>query len=378
MDYQELLARELGGNTVQTYLIFAGIILGGWIFKKLISTLIGRLVYWIFKKSAGDLESTKFIETVLLPLELLVVLLAVFLGVHQLDYPLEEVLFVFKEKEITFKMAFDRLFEGLMVFCLTWMVIKIVEVIAMIFTLRAEKTESQADDQIVHFVREMVKLVVYAAGILLFIGVAFGVNIAGLLAGLGIGGIAIALAATESLENLIAGFTIFLDKPFVVGDLVKVVGYTGNIEKVGFRSTRIRTLEKSYITLPNKKMVDQALDNLSLRTARRVSFHLGVTYDTSVSQIQSIVEDIKKVIDEEELTISERNVNFESFGDSALNILIIYFINTPEWDEYLEVRQKINFRIMQIVEEHGSSIAFPTRTLHLFNETKNLEATEDS
>lgn len=364
-----MLEQSYWGNPGEAYVWFFGILIVGFVFKKIISTIIGRLIYWMFKKSTKDVEPGRFVTMILFPLEVLVVLLALFFATHNLDHPLQEVIFTLKEKDYTVKMVFDRVFQTIMVFTFTWLLVKIVEVVSLVFELRALRTKGTTDDQIVFFVRELSKFFVITFGILLLVGVVFGINVAGLLAGLGIGGIAIALAAKESIENLLASFTIFFDKPFVLGDLVTVDGYTGVIEKVGFRSTRLRTLEKSYITLPNKKMIDQALDNLTLRTSRRVSFHLGLTYDTTPNQIKAIVADIKKVIDSEELTLGDRNVNFENFGDSALNILIIYFINTTEWDEYLDIREKVNYEIMEIVEKHGSSIAFPTRTLHLINES---------
>ena len=122
----------------------------------------------------------------------------------------------------------------------------------------------------------------------------FDVNIAALATGLGIGGIAIAMASKESLENLLGSFTIFLDKPFTYGDIVTVNGYTGVVEKVGFRSTRIRTFDKSIVTVPNKNMVNAELDNLGMRPIRRVKFSIGLVYGTKVEQIKSIVKDLEK------------------------------------------------------------------------------------
>ena len=119
-----------------------------------------------------------------------------------------------------------------------------------------------------------------------------GVNIIALTTGLGIGGIALAMASKESLENLLGSFTIFLDQPFTVGDTVTVGSITGTVEKVGFRSTRIRTFDKSIVTVPNKKMIDAELDNLGMRPVRRVKFNIGLTYETSIEQMKLIVADI--------------------------------------------------------------------------------------
>ncbi len=193
-------------------------------------------------------------------------------------------------------------------------------------------------------------------------------NVGSLVAGLGIGGLAIALAAKESLENLFGSFTIFFDKPFVVGDLVTIGGVSGTVEKVGFRSTRIRTLEKSYVTIPNKRMIDAELDNLSLRTFRRVKFDVGLVYGTSMSTIKSVVQKIQKYVDEHERTNQDGQVKFMEFGSSSLDVMVLYYIDTMDWGVFLDIKEEINYKIMEIVENEESDFAFPTQTLHLNQE----------
>ncbi|MBL4623758.1 MAG: mechanosensitive ion channel, partial [Flavobacteriales bacterium] len=160
-----------------------------------------------------------------------------------------------------------------------------------------------------------------------------------LLAGLGVGGLALALAAKESLENLLSSFTIFFDKPFVLGDTVKVGGVVGTVEKVGFRSTRLRTPEKSYVTIPNRKMIDAELDNLSLRTFRRVKQTVGLTYGTPVSSIQLIVQDIQQLIDGHQHTNQDGKAKFTDFGASSLDVMVNYYVDTMDWRVYLDVKQ---------------------------------------
>ena len=186
------------------------------------------------------------------------------------------------------------------------------------------------------------------------------INIASLIAGLGIGGLAFALAAKESIENLLGSFTIFLDKPFVVGDLVQIGGVSGNVEKIGFRSTRIRTLDKSYVTVPNKKLVEAELDNLSLRTLRRVKFTLSLSYSNSSEQIKSFIEDLKKFITENPTTQQEAQVRFFELGKASIDLMVLYFIDTSEYDFYLEMREKVNYEIMDIAQKNKISFANPT------------------
>ena len=196
-------------------------------------------------------------------------------------------------------------------------------------------------------------------------GNVFGVNVTALATGLGIGGIALAMASKESLENLLGSFTIFFDRPFTVGDTVTVGSVTGRVEKVGFRSTRIRTFDKSLVTVPNKKMIDAELDNLGLRSVRRVKFNVGLTYETSTNQIKAIVTDIQAMINLHEKTNQEGRVRFQEFGASSLDIMIMYFVDSPKWEDLINVKEDINYKIMEIVKKHNSDFAFPSTTVYL-------------
>ena len=173
------------------------------------------------------------------------------------------------------------------------------------------------------------------------------------------------MASKESLENLLGSFTIFFDQPFTVGDIVIVGNITGSVEKVGFRSTRIRTFDKSLVSVPNKKMVDAELDNLGKRDVRRVKFYLGLTYDTKIDQIKKIVSEIENLIKNHKLTTENCMVKFQEFGASSLDILIVYFVNSPDWEDLTNVKQEINFEIMNIVKSNNSDFAFPSTTVYL-------------
>ena len=193
----------------------------------------------------------------------------------------------------------------------------------------------------------------------------FNVNVTALATGVGIGGIAIAMASKESLENLLGSFTIFLDQPFTVGDTVTVGSVTGTVEKVGFRSTRIRTFDKSLVTLPNKNMIQAELDNLGMRPVRRVKFNVGLTYETSPDQIKVIVSEIQEMINQHEKTNQEGKVRFQEFGSSSLDILVMYFVDSPRWDDLIDVKEDVNYKIMEIVKRNNSDFAFPSTTVYL-------------
>jgi MscS family membrane protein len=184
-----------------------------------------------------------------------------------------------------------------------------------------------------------------------------------LIAGLGIGGIAVALAAKDSLENLFGSFTIFIDKPFVVGDLVKIDGIEGNIEKVGFRSTQIRSVNMSIITLPNKKMIDGALENLTLRNFRRIKFSIGLNYETPAPTLKKVVEEINDLLKTNTNYNEDSIAIFEEFGEFSMNIMVVYFLEMMEYNEYLQRKEKINFAIAEIVYKNGASFIHPGRAV---------------
>jgi MscS family membrane protein len=194
----------------------------------------------------------------------------------------------------------------------------------------------------------------------------FGVNVGSLIAGLGIGGLAFALAAKDMLANLFGSIMIFLDKPFQIGDRVTVEGVDGMVEEVGFRSTRIRTLENSLVSVPNSKVADSAINNFGLRKYRRYRTILSVTYATTTAQIEAFTEGIKALILQNPITRKDAfDVALHDFGESGLNILLIVFFETNDWNVEVQERHNLLINIRQLAEKLGVQFAFPTRTLHI-------------
>jgi MscS family membrane protein len=354
------------GNTVQDYLWVVGSLLFGVIFLRFISHRTSNTLFGLLAGKTEGVDKEELYGLLEKPLKWLIMLIILFVCTSHLDYP-EEWNLASKD-EFGLRMFLHRSFIAFLIVVITWAGLKITKFLGIILLAKAALTESKSDDQIIPFLMEIIKIVVITLGIFIFMGSVFKVDVGALIAGLGIGGLALALAAKESLENLLASFVIFFDKPFVLGDLVTVNGVTGTVEKIGFRSTRIRTLEKSYLTLPNRLMIDNILDNLSLRTFRRVSFNIGVLYGTNEVQLKQIVEDIQKYIDEHPNTNQDGEIHFMEFGASSLDIMILYFIDTMDWSVFLKIKEEINFEIMRIVKAHGADFAFPTQTIHLEKE----------
>src|SRR6266478_273790 len=184
------------------------------------------------------------------------------------------------------------------------------------------------------------------------------------LAGLGVGGLAVALAARDSLANLLGSMLIMIEKPFRVGHYVRVSGGEGTVEDVGFRSTRIRTPDNSLISIPNNSVVNATVENLSLRTMRRQRFLIQVTYDTPREKLEELVSGIKQLIADHPVTNKTNfNVRFNDFGESSLNILVYFHVETTDYAAELEAREEMLLRIMDLAKELGIDFAFPTRTL---------------
>jgi MscS family membrane protein len=249
-----------------------------------------------------------------------------------------------------------------------WMAFRLADAVAVGFQEMAARTDTKLDDQIVPLLRKAAKVFI---GILAFVLVVqnLGYSVSGLLAGLGIGGLAFALAAKDTIANLFGSITILIDRPFRIGDWITLEGADGVIEEIGLRSTRIRTFAKTVVSIPNQGLANATVENHSLMPKRRVKMTVGVTYGTSAGQMRQALQRIEAHlkghdgIDQEFIL-----VKFTEFGDSSLNIFLYYFTVTTDWTAHLALRQEINLAVMDILGELGLEIAFPTRTVHLIEE----------
>ena len=357
------LESEHFGNSGTNYLIFVSAIILGLLFKGLISRYLSHALYKVIGKAEKRVGVEKFDELLTKPIAFFIMLSVLYFGVNHLVFPAEWN--IAPVEEIGIRMILTKGFSLVYIYAIFIIVLRLISFFGILLQKRAEETENKMDDQLVPFTIEIVKFIAYVfvGGVIL--GEVFGVNATGLITGLGIGGIALAMASKESLENLLGSFTIFLDKPFTVGDTVTVGSVSGTVEKVGFRSTRIRTFDKSLVTLPNKKMIDAELDNLGMRPVRRVKFHIGLTYETTPEQMKAIVSDLQIMVDEHPKTNQDGRIRFQEFGSSSLDILVMYFVDSPKWGDLIDVKEDINYKIMEIVKKHNSDFAFPSTTVYL-------------
>jgi MscS family membrane protein len=197
----------------------------------------------------------------------------------------------------------------------------------------------------------------------------FGYPVAGLLAGLGIGGIAVALAAQKTVENLFGSLALAADPPFGVGDFVRVEDFVGTVEAIGLRSTKIRTLDRTLISLPNGRLADMRLESLAARDRMRLACTVGLVYSTGAGQMREVLQGLEEVLrGHPRLWPDAVVVRFKALGSSSLDIEVMAWFQTAEWSEFQLIRQEILLRFMEVVERAGTSFAFPTRTIHLMGD----------
>jgi MscS family membrane protein len=241
-----------------------------------------------------------------------------------------------------------------------------IDLVSDLFARRAKQTHSKLDDQVIPLVSRGAKAGVWVLGFV-FILQNVGVEVTALLAGVSVGGVAVALAAQDTISNLFGSLTIFTDRPFQIGDWVVIGGsIEGVVEEVGFRSTRIRTFPDSQITVPNATVANSTVDNFGRRNLRRVKFDLGLRYDTPRDRIVSFKAAIQGYLDGREVWMARpRQVRFTGFGESALTVMIAAYLDVPDYNAEQDEKEALFLEIMRIAEELGVGFAFPTTSLHV-------------
>ena len=198
-----------------------------------------------------------------------------------------------------------------------------------------------------------------------------GINVSAFIASLGLGGLAFALAAKDTAANLFGGFAILTDNIFKIGDWIKVGGVEGVVEDIGMRTTKIRAFDKRLVVVPNATIANSAVDNFSRRDRRRIKMRIGLTYATTPQTMQKILQEIRDMLQDHPMIHKEPMfVYFDEFGASSLDLFFYLFTTTANWEEYLKIREDINFKIINIVQKHGSDFAYPSQSIYFENELK--------
>lgn len=246
-----------------------------------------------------------------------------------------------------------------------WLFYNLSDVFSKYLGVLTSKTETKLDDQLVPLIRKTLRFFVLVMGVILILQ-NNGYNVASLIAGLGIGGLAVALAARDTLANFFGSVTIFVDKPFRIGDWIKVGSVEGTVEEVGFRSTRIRTFYNSLVSVPNSNISNNDVDNLGLREYRRLLTTLNLTYSTSPEQMEAFVEGIKAIVKSNSHFRQDfYEVHFNAFGAHSLDVMVYVFFKVPDWSTELQQKHNFFLEVLKLAKEVGVEFAFPTQTLHV-------------
>jgi MscS family membrane protein len=361
----EILNQNLFGVPIEKLIMFFIIILLTFIIRSVILYILDKKITQIIKKTKTEIDDL-IVNAIKKPLSYFILLQGFYIAILSLQLPEKITQF-----DITVYDIVHSIYILAISFIALYFIFKLIDILGLYLHNKAKKSESSLDDQLVPLVVRSIRILVVTLGIL-FILENFGYDITSLLAGLGLGGLAFALAAQDTVSNLFGSITVFSDKSFQLGDWISIGDIEGTVEDIGFRSTRIRRFDQALVTVPNSQFIKGGVVNYSARKTRRIEFYLGITYSTSVTKIKEVVEGIKKIIEEDDrFDHSFYMVKFTDFGEYSLNIYIYCFTKTTVWADFLTVRGELNIKIMQLLEELGVEIAFPSQTLYL-NKTPEL------
>ena len=259
-----------------------------------------------------------------------------------------------------------NILNTLILFDIFWAILSIADALRGVFHTVTARFHSDLSREMGDFILKIVKILIAGFGFASMLQV-WGINVTALIASLGLGGLAFALAAKDTASNLFGSFALLADKSIRIGEWIQVGEIEGIVETIGMRTTKIRSFEKSLITVPNQLVANTPIENFSRRGVRRIKINVGLTYATTHTQIKTIISEIKYMlhthpdIAQKELLL----VNLKSFGDSSLNIFIYTFTATSNWERYLNIREEIHHNIMKIVEENQAQFAFPSQSIYI-------------
>jgi MscS family membrane protein len=352
---KEWMSNEILGITFGQYATALGIVLIAFIAKKVFAFFFTRAILPLAQKTNKELDD-RLLNCIKKPAEFLVFLIGLFAAVEVLQLPVEPYDLA--------KLA-AAILKALVILDIAWFCFNLVDLIDHYINKWASRTESALDDHLAPLVRKSLRIFIVVMAALMAIQT-FGYPVTGVLASLGIGGLAFALAAKDTVSNIFGSLMIIFDRPFHIGDWVKAGDMEGTVEEIGFRSTKIRTFAKTLISVPNNVIANMALDNFSRMPKRRIKMTVGVTYDATTTQMREAVKQIRELLKTHPAIDQDFFlVNFTDFGASSLDIMVYCFTTTTVWGDYLDAREDVCLKIMETLEGLGLDIAFPSTTVYL-------------
>lgn len=357
---QEILGIPLGRVTISFLILLATFVL-----RKIFDSVISKQLKKISQKTKVKYDDI-IVNSIIPPLNALIILIGCFYAISILKLNFIE--------GVDFKDFLIKSYKTAFAVIGIWSIFRLTELFIEIIKNLIEKSsgDNELANQFTPMLRQSLRVAIVVLGGILIIQ-NLGYSVGSLLAGVGIGGLAIALAAQDTLANLFGTIVMLTDKPFKVGDWIEFKGVDGDVESVGFRSVKIRTWAKSLVTIPNKMITSEVIENWSAMPKRRVKMTIGVTYKSKPEQVENLVIKIRELLKgSPEVSQDFFLVNFTGFNAFSLDILVYYFTVTTGWAEHLAVRQKLNLEIMKLIEELGLNFAFPTQSVYFENQLKTM------
>lgn len=351
---------EYYGNTVVEWLTAAGVILGTFLGVKILYFFFSRVVRRFTEKTKSKFDDV-LVDMIESPVVAALTVGGIWAGLSTLNLPNRGGQMVDSASLFCF------------VLCVVWFLSRAVDAIFLeVLAPLAARTETDLDDQLLPIGRKGSKLVIWCLGFIVALDNA-GYDVGAVLAGLGIGGLALAMAAKDTVANVFGGVTVFVDRPFKVHDRVRIDGYEGFVREIGIRSTRLQTIQGPLVVIPNSRFSEGEVENISgAPEGLRVECVVGLTYDTSAARVRRAMELLREIVDGHPET-AHWDTGFDNFGDFSLNVKIVYYVTGSR--RPLPVKSEINTAILERFNAEGLDFAFPTQTLHL-QRSAEADATE--
>ncbi len=360
-----LLQQVFLDNTIESYIGVAITILIALLLKRFISKYFTAIIFRLGKTQWRGMNKAQFDHIIITPLERIFLVIVIIFSLDSLNFPRD---LIFSIHKVTSRDIIDAISSAIIIITVVSLILKFMDFLVLVIKHKSAKPHSPSEHQILFFFKDFFRVVIIIFGIIFILKFSLRLNIGNLLTGLSIVGAALALSARESLENLIASFVIFFDKPFETGDTVKVNNITGSVERIGLRSTRIRTPEKSLVTVPNKQMVDSILDNWSSRNLVRNEIKTMLSSHSTSEELQKAIDGIKEILAHQEkiekFTVFLQEINNENALISSVYFTPLQFV----LDEVNELKQNINLEVKKMQESKDIKPAI-TRNVTLVEET---------
>ncbi len=341
-------------NTVRQYLIVVAVILFVVLFKRYLSRYLAALIYELVRRNWPVINKQQFLELIVKPLSYFLLIVISVMVIDILHFPS---LFDIKIYHTTLGVIVEKIGVGLIVMAIVNLLVSTTNFIALLIKDETVSKDERAQHQLIFFFKDFIKAIFYIVGLILILKFVFAVNIGTLLGGIGIAGAALALAARESIENIIASFIIFLDKPFFTGDQVKVNAYSGRVERIGLRSTRIRTQDKTLITVPNKQMVDSIVDNLSFRNFRRGEIKLELPSNYNSDRVREFVKAANELLNKKKADFTSCTADVTEYSKSGITVLVEFFTIPIPAHNFVKLKQEIMLSLMELMEDQQAEFS---------------------